>query len=166
MTPPPPGYDLRYTYLTDTFYLKKWLSHPGMLHWFPMSEGKEVEDAVQCWMGFCRYSASLTATLNNAPCAIGTLFLMPYQKVSHHTLFKIIVDPEQRRKGIGTSLVRNLKHLAKNYFRLELIHTEVFEGNPLIPLLHKLDFTEFGRQEHYVKEGSAYLARVLLECAL
>jgi ribosomal protein S18 acetylase RimI-like enzyme len=161
-----PGFDIRYTYLTDTFYLKRWLNHPGMLHWFPMSDEKEIEDAVQCWMGFCRYSSSLTATLQGVPCGMGTLFLMPYQKVSHHSLFKLIVDPEHQRKGIGTSLVRNLKHLAKNYFQLELIHTEVFEKNPLISLLQKLEFTEFGYQENYVKEGDHYLARVLLECPL
>ena len=161
-----PGYDIRYTYITDTVYLKKWLALPGMLHWFPMSEDKEVEDAVQCWMGFCRYSASLTATIDRVPCAMGTLFLMPYRKVAHHCIFKVIVDPQHQRKGIGTSLVKNLKHLAKNYFRLELIHIEVFEGNPLIPILHKCDFKEFARQERYVKEDGKYFARVLLESPL
>ena len=161
-----PGFDIRYTYLTDTFYLKKWLNHPGMLHWFPMSEGKEMEDAAQGWMSFVRYNSSLTATIDGVPCAIGTLFLMPYRKVSHHCLFKVIVAPEYQRKGIGTALVKNLKHLAKNYFKLELIHIEVFEGNPLIPLLHKLDFQEFGRQEQFVKEGDQYFSRILLESHL
>lgn len=162
----PLGLDIRYTYLTDTSYLKKWLATPGMLHWFSMSEEKEVEDAVQCWMGYTRYSSSLTATINNTPVGIGTLFLMPYKKVSHHCLFKLIVSPEHQRKGIGTALIRNIKHLAKNYFKLELIHIEVFEGNPLISLLLKLDFQEYGRQDHFVKEGDHYLERVLLESYL
>lgn len=161
-----PGYDIRYTYLTDTSYLREWVNAPGMLHWFPISEEKEVEDAIQCWMGFSRYSSSLTATINDVPCGIGTLFLMPYHKVAHHCLFKIIVDPKHQRKGIGTSLVRNLKHLAKQYFHLELMHIEVFEGNPMIPLLHKLDFNEFARQEKYVKEDGKYFARILLESYL
>jgi RimJ/RimL family protein N-acetyltransferase len=161
-----PGFDIRYTYLTDTPYLRKWLAEPGMLHWFPMQSEKEVEDAVQCWMGFCRYSASLTATVNHEPCAMATLFLMPYRKVAHHALFKVIVDPRFQKKGIGSSLVKNLKHLAKEYFRLELIHIEVVEGNPLLSLLEKSGFHEFCRQERFFKEEERYFARVLMECNL
>jgi RimJ/RimL family protein N-acetyltransferase len=161
-----PGYDIRYTYLTDAPYLREWLVTPGILHWFPISEEKEIEDAIQCWIGFSRYSSSLTATINDVPCGIGTLFLMPYQKVAHHCLFKIIVDPKHQRKGIGTSIVRNLKNLAKQYFQLELMHIEVFEGNPMIPLLRKLDFNEFARQEKYVKEDGKYYSRILLESYL
>ena len=53
---------------------------------------------------------------------------MPYKKVAHHCLFKIVVDPKHQRKGIGRALLKNLKHLAKTYFHLELMHIEVFEG--------------------------------------
>lgn len=162
----PVGFDIRYTFVTDAPYLRDWLHAPGMLHWFPMEEEKEVEDAVQAWIGFCRYSCSLTCTINDVPCAIGTLFLMPYRKVAHHCMFKIIVDPKYQRQGIGTSLIKNLKHLAKNYFRLEMIHIEVFEGNPITKLLSRADFHMFARQERYVKEGDAYLARLLFETSL
>jgi len=161
-----PGYDIRYTFVTDMPFLRDWLATPGMLHWFPMSEGREVEDAIQCWIGFSRFSASLTATLNGTPCGMGTLFLMPYQKVAHHCMFKIIVDPKHQRKGIGGSLLKNLKHLAKNYFHLELMHIEVFEGNPIIHLLKKYDFHEFARQERFIKENDKYFARILFESYL
>lgn len=161
-----PGYDMRFTVMTDQRFLHDWLSKPGVLHWFPMSEGKELEDAIQCWIGFSRYNCSLTATIDGEPCGIGTLFLMPYQKVAHHCLFKLIVDLPFRRKGIGTSLVRNLKHLAKQRFRLELMHIEVFEGNPLIHILTEQGFREFARQESYIKEGDNYFSRILYECDL
>lgn len=161
-----PGFDLRYTTLLDTPYLRDWLYSPGMLHWFPMSEEKEVEDALRVWIGFSRFSASLTATTNSVPCGIGTLFLMPYRKVAHHCLFKLIVDPKFQRKGVGTSLLKNLKHLAKNYFNLELMHIEVFEGNPLIHMLKNQNFHEYAKQEKYVKEGDRYFARVLMESYL
>ncbi len=152
--------------MTDTPYLREWLHNPEVQKWFPVSEEKEIEDAIQCWIGFSRYSSSLTATLNGAPCGIGTLFLMPYRKVAHHCLFKLVVDPKHQRKGIGASLLKNLKHLAKNYFHLELIHIEVFEGNPFIHLLQKFDFHEFARQEDFVKDKEGYMARILFESNL
>jgi RimJ/RimL family protein N-acetyltransferase len=160
------GLDIRYTYVTDTPHLREWLLKPEIQKWFPVSEEKEIEDAIQCWIGFSRYSSSLTATLNGTPCGIGTLFLMPYRKVAHHCLFKIVVDPKHHRKGIGSSLLKNLKHLAKNYFHLDLIHIEVFEGNPLIPLLRKHDFHEFARQQNFVKDHGHYFARILYESFL
>ena len=159
-------HDIRYTYVTDVLYLKQWLQSPGMLDVFPMTTEKELEDAAQCWIGFCRWSCSLTATVSHVPCAIGTLFLMPYKKVAHHCLCKIIVDPKWQRKGIGSSLVRNLKHLAKNYFHLEMMALEVFEGNPIIELLKKEGFYEVFRQEKFVKAQGVYKARVFMEARL
>lgn len=161
-----PQFDIRYTHMNDLPYMREWIMQPGVMHHFPMSNEKEVEDALQCWIGFCRYSCSLTAVINDVPCGVATLFLMPYRKVAHHCLFKLVVDPKFQRKGIGASLVKNLKHLAKNYFRLELIHIEVFEGNPLIALLEKQGFKEFARQEKFVKENGVYRARLLLEASL
>ncbi|MBS0619877.1 MAG: GNAT family N-acetyltransferase [Verrucomicrobia bacterium] len=159
--------DIRYTYVTDTPYLRDWVSNPEVRYWFPVLEQKEIDDAVQCWIGFSRYSSSLTATSNGTPCAIGTLFLMPYRKVAHHCLFKLVVDPKFQGKGIGSLLLRNLKHLAKNYFHLELMHTEVFEGNARwIHVLEKHDFRVFAKQERYVKEEGNYRARILYQSDL
>jgi RimJ/RimL family protein N-acetyltransferase len=158
--------DIRYTYVTDTPFLRDWLQNPDVQKWFPVSEEREIEDAVQCWIGFSRYSSSLTATLNGEPVGVGTLFLMPYRKVAHHCLFKLVVDPKHQRKGIGSALLKNLKHLAKNYFHLDLIHIEVFEGNPVVHLLQKCDFHEFARQEGFVKDKGHYLSRILYESFL
>lgn len=158
--------DIRYTFVTDISYLREWVSDPDSLKWFPMSTEKEIEDAIQCWIGFCRWSCSLTATINHTPCGIGTLFLMPYRKVAHQALFKVVVDPKWRKKGIGETLIRNVKHLAKNYFRLDLIGTDVFEGNPILSLLKKQGFEEIFRQERYVKSESGSLARIYMEVVL
>lgn len=158
--------DIRYTHVQDAPHLRDWLLQPSVQKWFPVSEGQELEDAVNCWIGFSRFQSSLTVTLNNEPCGIGTLFLMPYRKVAHHCLFKLVVDPARHRQGIGRSLLKNLKHLAKNYFRLELMHIEVFDKNPLIHLLKEFDFHEFARQERFVKIDGEYLARVLFQSNL
>lgn len=159
-------FDIRYTTVADASYLRSWLLQKEVQRWFPISTEKEIDDAVQCWIGFSRYNCSLTATVGDVPCGIGTLFLMPYKKVAHHCLFKLVVDPNYRRQGIGRALLKNLKHLAKSYFSLELIHIEVFEANPLIHLLQELDFKEFARQDRFVKDGEGYLARILYQSYL
>jgi len=158
--------DIRYTFVTDGSYLRQWLYQPDVLKWLPVSTEKEIDDAIQCWMGYCRYSCSLTATLHNVPCGIGTLFLMPYRKVAHQAIFKVVVDPKWQKKGIGEALIRNLKHLAKNYFRLDLIGIEIFEGNPILSLLKKQGFQEIYRQENYIKDGLKSLSRIYMEVEL
>ncbi|MBI3236483.1 MAG: GNAT family N-acetyltransferase [Chlamydiales bacterium] len=159
-------FDIRYTTLADAGHLRSWLVQKEVQKWFPIGSETEIDGAVQCWVGFSKYNCSLTATVDGIPCGIGTLFLMPYKKVAHHCLFKLVVDPRYRRQGIGRSLLKNLKHLAKSHFSLELLHIEVFEANPLIHLLQELDFKEFARQEHFVKEGNRYLARILYQSYL
>lgn len=163
-----PGLDIRYSNLGDAPQLKQWLCIPEVQRWFPCAEEREIEDAVQCWIGFSRYSSSLTATLDKGATIAGvaTLFLMPYRKVSHHCLFKMVVDPQYQHKGIGTSLLKNLKHLAKNYFHLQIMHIEVFQDNPFIHLLEKSDFHVFARQEKFVKDNGRYLARILYQTHL
>ena len=158
--------DIRYTRVFDISYLRQWLHDPEILRWFSMSSEQEIEQAIACWMNFSRYNASLTAVMGRVPCGIATLFLPPYKKVSHHCLFKICVDPKYQRKGVGSALIKNIKHLAKTQFHFESVHAEVFDGNPLIPLLKKFDFHEFARQEYYVKAKDRYFARVLLEAKL
>lgn len=159
--------DIRYTTLEELPYLRQWLKYEGMHHFFPASDGDELENFARIWIGFCRYSASLTAMVDGKPVGVATLYLMPYRKVAHHCLFQIIVDPEHQRKGVGFDLMRNLKHLAQNYFRLEILHAEVLDENPrMIGLLKKVGFTQFARQEKYVKEGDLYFPRILMECPL
>lgn len=162
----PDDFDLRYTYVTDLPLLKEWLSIPEVAHFFPMESEREIEDAAQAWIGFSRYSCSLTGVIGNTPCAIGTLFLMPYRKLAHHCIIKLVVDPKWQRRGIGGSLIKNLKHLAKTQFRIEHLHIEVVEGNPIIRLLERYGFKEFARQEKFFKVGQDYFARILLEVHL
>jgi putative acetyltransferase len=155
--------DIRYAVNEDESYLRGWLHAPGMLHWFPVGNEKELDNGAKVWMAYSRFSASLTAVKGGTPVGMATLFLMPYRKVAHHCFFKLIVDPKYQRQGIGEALLKNLMHLARNYFRLELIHIEVFEGNPLIHLLEKMGFRRYAYQEDYVKEGETYMARALYE---
>lgn len=162
---PLPEYDIRFSALEDLSYLQKWFEEPNVCDHFPFGE-KEKADALTNWIGFSKYNASLTGMIGEVPCAIGTLFLMPYRKVAHHCSFYLIVDPAHRKKGIGTSMVRNLLNLAKNRFRLESVHVEVFESSPIRPLLIKTGFKELFLQENFVKIEDSFRPRIVWETIL
>ena|SRR3990167_2695557 len=155
--------DIRYTRPMDVSYLREWLQTPLVMEHFPMSDAQEVATASDCWLSYCRYQSSLTATDNQVPCGIATLFLCPYQKIRHHCSFRICVDPNRWREGIGESLIKNIRHLAKEYFHLEEVHLEIYgEQSPILFLLQKFGFQEFARQEHYLKTPNGYLPRICM----
>ena len=156
--------DIRYSELSDGVYLKEWLTDPTIGRWFPIYDTVEIDDAVQRWIGFSRYKCSLTAVKGGVPCGIATLYLQPYRKLAHQCEFGIIVGEKYRGQGIGTDLLRNLIHLAKENFRIELLHLQVYQENPAIHLYERMGFTEFGRQERWIKElDGTYTGRVFME---
>lgn len=155
-------FDIRFSELGDIAFLNRCFADERACDDFPFGTN-EMEEALKNWIGFSKYKASLTGTLQNVPCVIGTLFLMPYKKVAHHCSFYLIVDPDHRRKGIGIAMVRNLLHLAKTRFRLESVHVELYEPSALAPLLQKLDFVEFARQENFVHIDGCPRPRILME---
>lgn len=158
------GLDIRYTEAGDAPFLKNWLTDPSNARWFPMDDPVEIDDAVNRWVGFYRYLCSLTATLNGKPCGMATLYLQPYLKLAHQCEFGIIVDPELRNHGIGSDLMRNIIHLAKDKFKIELLHLQVYSNNPAIALYEKFGFKPFGEQKGWIKErDGSYVGRLFME---
>lgn len=155
--------ELRYTVQEDIDPLREWLMEPGILKAFPMIDLPEVEDSIKHWIGFSRYRSSLTATHNGKPCGIATLCLMPYRKLIHQCLISIIVDKDFRNKGVGTLLLNNLIHLAKKFFKIEVLYLEVYEGNPAISLYRRFGFRECGFQKHFMKEDGQYIGKIIME---
>ncbi|MBN2479269.1 MAG: GNAT family N-acetyltransferase [Parachlamydiales bacterium] len=155
--------EIRYSTLKDFEYLHKWLKDPDNNRWFPFSTKKEVEDSAKNWIGFSRYGSSLTGVLDGTVCSVATLFLMPYKKLVHHAMFYLIVDKNFRNKGVGTSMLKNIMNLGQNYFKLESVFAEVFEGSAIISLLKKFNFEQTAYQEKYVKDKDQYLARILFD---
>lgn len=156
--------EFRYTDLSDGRYLKQWLKDPTIGRWFPIYDDPEVDDAVHRWIGFSRYKCSLTAIQNGEPVGLATLYLQPYKKLAHQCEFGIIVAPGHRGQGIGTKLMQNLMHLAKEQFKIELLHLQVYMENPAIRLYTRMGFTEFGRQPLWIKEvDGTYTGRVFME---
>lgn len=143
-----------------------WLLQPGVLRWFPLSDLREIEDAARIWISYSKQHAVLTALWDGVPCGIANLYIQPFKKLSHQCLFAIIVDEAHRGKGVGSRLLSELIDLAKNRFHIELLHLEVYEGNPAIRLYQKFGFQEYGKQKRFIKEDGVYLSKVLMQKVL
>jgi RimJ/RimL family protein N-acetyltransferase len=158
------GVEVRYTQPDDAKYLKEWLMDPGTRCWFPMADEVEVDDAVLRWIAFHRYKCSLTITKDGVPCGIATLYLQPYRRLAHQCEFGIIIGKDYRNIGIGTHLMNHLIHLAKEKFKIQLLHLQVYLGNPAIRLYKRFGFQEFGRQTSWIQEeGNRFGGRVFME---
>jgi RimJ/RimL family protein N-acetyltransferase len=159
----PSGVEIRYTQPEDAKYLKAWLSDPEAMCWFPMADEVEIDDAVMRWIAFYRYKCSLTISKDGIPCGIATLYLQPYRKLAHQCEFGIIVGKGYRNLGIGSYLMSSIMHLAKEKFKIELLHLQVYAENPAIQFYHRFGFKEFGRQNSWIKEKDRYVGRVFME---
>jgi RimJ/RimL family protein N-acetyltransferase len=153
----------RVTEESDYPLLIEWLMQPGVLRWFPLTDLREVEDAARIWMSNTKLKAVLTALWDGVPCGIANLYLQPYKKLAHQCLFAIVVDEKYRGRGVGTHLLTDLMALAKDHFHLELLHLEVYEGNPAVKLYKRLGFQEYGFQRRFVKEGDQYLGKLMMQ---
>jgi putative acetyltransferase len=143
--------------------LTAWLSDPAILKWFPMTDVREIEDAVRIWMGYSKYEAAFTAYVDGVPAGMSTLYLQPYQKFAHQCLFAIIVDEKYRNKGVGKALIEHMSEKAKSQFNIEVLHLEVYEGNPAYRLYHRMGFEEFGRHPRFIKIGDEYLDKIMMQ---
>jgi putative acetyltransferase len=114
-------------------------------------------------MSYTKLGGVLTALWDGVPCGNATLYLQPYKKLAHQCLFAIIVDEKYRGKGVGRKLMIELMERAKNIFKIELLHLEVYEGNPAIHLYRDLGFTQYGVQKHFVKDNGVYRAKILMQ---
>lgn len=150
----------------DAPHLIEWLSDPKIIRWFPMCDAREIEDAVRIWVGYSRIEAAITALWDGIPCGMANLYIQPYKKQAHTCLFAIIVKEEMRNKGIGKALLHHLMKHAKERFQIEILHLEVYDGNPAKHLYEKMGFTEFGRQSRFIKEDGRYYAKIFMQRAL
>ncbi len=148
---------------SDGPLLASWIVKPDVLRWFPMSNEREIEDSVKIWLGHIRYEASFTAEYEGKVAGMAVLYLQPYQRLSHHALFAIIVDENFRNKGIGKALIEHFEKEARDKFKMEFLHLEVYEGNPAINLYGRLGFKKFGIHPRFIKENGSYVGKILMQ---
>lgn len=157
----------RLTRMSDAVELERWLADPQVFKFFPMFFDSEHKEAATRWVYFSRYRSSITAMKDGKICGVVTLYLQPYHRLRHQSEFGIIVAPECRGQGIGTALLQKLFEMAKNEFQVELLHLQVYEGNPAIHLYERCGFKQFGYQSHFMKEDDgSYKGRCFMEKSL
>ncbi len=157
---------IRFGIQEDMGCLIEWLQQPGVLQWFPLADTREIEDAARIWISNIKFNSVLTALWDGQPCGIATLYIQPIKKLSHQSLFAIIVDEKFRGKGVGARLLTDLEKLAKEQFQIELLHLEVYEGNPAIHLYQRLGFLQYGYQRHFIKQNDQYLGKIMMQKVL
>lgn len=155
--------EIRPAVMEDGAVLSKWLSDPQILRWFPMNDAREVEDSIRIWMSYTKLGACFTATLNGQPAGMSILYVQPYKKFSHQCLFAIIVGESFRNQGIGTALLEHTIVKAKESFHIEILHLEVYKGNPAIHLYERMGFQEYGSHPRFIKEGDEYIDKILMQ---
>lgn len=154
---------IRFGEESDQKYLVEWLLQPGVLDGFPLFDLREIEDAARIWISYYKQHALLTALWDGVPCGIANLYIQPYEKLAHQCLFAIIVDEKYRGRGVGAKLIRELMALAKERFKLEFVHLEVYQGNPAIDLYKRLGFKEYGAQRKFMKDKGRYIDKILMQ---
>lgn len=153
----------RLTLPEDAPHLLQWLSDPKILRWFPMYDAREIEDAVRIWIGYSRIEAGVTVLWNSEPCGMANLYIQPYKKLAHTCLFSIIIKEEMRGKGVGKQLLQHLMQYAKEKFKIEILHLEVYEGNPAKYLYENMGFKTFGCQTRFIKEDAKYIPKIFMQ---
>lgn len=154
---------IRLTRSHEDIYLKKWLSDPDTLRWFPMTDEREIDDAIRFYMIFAAMGACLTAEWYGIPCGMANLYISSYRKLAHQCLFSIIVGEEYRNKKVGSALLDELEKLAKEKFQIEFLHLEVYAGNPAYRLYERKGYVEYGKQARFINESGVFVDKILMQ---
>ncbi len=155
--------NVRLTEAEDGPFLKTWLSDAYVLRFFPMFDEREIDDAVRIWIHYSKIEAGLTIESDGTPCGMANLYIQPFKKLAHQCLFSIIVADGYRGKGVGRVLIEALKKHAKEKFQIEILHLEVYAGNPAIHLYRKTGFREFGCQNQFIKDKGEYIGKIFMQ---
>ncbi len=148
---------------TDLPFLSSWLMDPVVLNWFPMSNQREVEDAVRIWHTFAKQGAAFTAEVHGEPAGMAILYVNSFAKLKHQALFAILINEKYRGQGIGSRFIKYLIERAKA-FGITLLHLEVFQGNPAYNLYYRLGFREYGKHKKFLKDAQGkYHTKIMMQ---
>jgi len=128
-----------------------------------MCDDREIEDAANLWVSYAKQKALLVAEVNNEAAGMINLYLSPYDKLNRQALFAVIVQEKFRSQGVGRRLIEEMMEKAREEFGLDLIHLEVYDGNPAIRLYERLGFERYGYHPNFIKWKNEYLGKILMQ---
>lgn len=149
---------------SDIEELRLWLRDPDVLRYFPMTNEQECDDAIRNWINYRKMKAAITVMKDGVPVGMSNLYIQYFKKLKHQTLLSIVVAPGMRGQGIGTELLKYMKKYAQEAFNIEVLHLEVYDGNPAQRLYERLGFVVYGRHPAFIKEADGtYVDKVCME---
>lgn len=157
---------VRLTQDEDLPLLASWLIDPKILRWFPMCDEKEINDAIEHWRFYVKLGAALTVLYDGKPIGMTNLYLNGFKKLRHQCLFSITINEAYRGKGVGTFLMTELIRYAKEKWQIEILHLEVYEGNPAIHLYQRMGFTQYACHDHFVWYQGRYWKKIMMQKVL
>jgi RimJ/RimL family protein N-acetyltransferase len=147
----------------DLPLLANWLMDPVVLNWFPMSNQREVDDAVRIWQVFAKQGMAFTVEVHGRPAGMAILYVNSFAKLKHQALFAILINEHYRGRGVGGRFLLFLAERAKS-FGITLLHLEVFEGNPAFNLYQRQGFREYGRHKKFLKDAQGvYHTKIMMQ---
>lgn len=153
------GLDLRYTTALDGPVLRKLLDQEVVRQWLPCDLGPELENCWKVWMAFSTHRFGLTAVFKGKIVGFAVVYPFPYVRLKHQGMFSLVVDPEEDYIKISAILLRNLMYISRERFHLEFLHTDMYKGCPLIPILRQAGFECYARQDRYIRVGNERIER-------
>lgn len=154
--------DIRYTRGLDELYLHEWIKDPVNLKYTPCTTEEEIRNYARFWMYYSSKKAGLSLVENDRCRGMAVFILMPYEKVQHHALLQMVMDPQVQSKTYYSTLLKNMKHLAKNYLNLEAVYVEYFGPKEDMSIYLEHGFKVYAEQKGYV--SGPYPDKICLEC--
>ncbi len=152
---------------SDTPILERILNEPEVQLYYPMSNSKEVSDALRVWNFYMRQGSVFTIEVGKQPAGLAVVYVSSYEKLKRQALFAIVIGKEYRGQGLGSKLLAHIIDKAKNEFGIKLLHLEMYEGNPAKSLYERFGFKHYATHERFLKEANGtYKAKIMMELKL
>ena len=155
---------IRPTVEADTQALEKILNEQEVLEYYPMTNSKEVGDAIRVWQFYMRQGSVFTIHVGGMPAGMAVVYVNSYEKLKRQALFAIVIGKKYRGCGLGTKLMTFITDKAKHEFGIKLLHLEMYEGNPAQSLYERLGFEHYARHDRFLKDASGvYKSKLMMQ---
>ena len=147
--------------------LSQILNDPEVLKFYPMSNSKEVTEALKVWNYYMRQGSVYAVDIDHKTAGLAVVYVSSYKKLKRQALFAIVVGKKFRGKGVGTKLMEHIIDEAKNVWGIKLLHLEMYEGNPARSLYDRFGFKFYAEHKRFLKDAEGnYRSKVMMQLEL